>query len=172
MKHLTRVERLAIKRAHVDFMVAQSPRFHIVAELPPSMPFRVLGASLRAWDARVNRLYLGRSWQKPINEPKRMFGIVLFESGRSREHHHAHLVIRPPADVDDDHFLANAKYGFEPHPDPAFFIKPVTTRGIMHVQKIGASAKDVTSVASYITKEFEGGERAIRDWKFLRDLNG
>lgn len=172
MRNAMRYQRFALKAAVAELACQLKPRFHVIAQLPPTTPFRVLERALREWDARVNRHYLGKSHFKPENANRRMSGLVFFEMGKSRQHNHAHMLLVPPLGAFDLHFRFHAKYWFQPHFDPSkrTLWKCVAPRGTMEVFPIGQTPQDIGRLAGYVTKELEFEERAIKSWRFLQDL--
>jgi hypothetical protein len=148
------------------------PHFHVTAMLPPESSLAALEDRLRGWAARIDRCYLGRNWAKPPYVDRRMRGVVFFERS---PHHHAHLVVNPPESASRLHFLLNARFWFERHPEPllrSVYPNPVADRGRMLVQLIRPPAADVARVIGYGSKEMEFRSDAIAEWKNLADLTG
>lgn len=167
-------ERLRCKQALIDTLVAAGVRHHVVAELPPGATEIGILTTLRHWAARVDRYYLGRNWAKRCRTAERLVGAVFLERGKVAGLPHAHLVVRPPADAHDLHFVWNAPFWFAPHPVRelrTLYRNPVTARGKMHITPINDSDGDRRRVTSYAAKGLESSDRAYENWCLVADLD-
>jgi hypothetical protein len=84
------------------------------------------------------------------------------------------MVVKPPAGASPLHFLMNARWWFEPWPEPFLrrvHRKPVTIGGRMMIQRIPTRG-DLIRVLKYDMKEIERRSEAVADWKFIADLTG
>jgi len=151
-----------------------SPRRRRLSHRGPT-PGRRLPGCHRRRALRLGRpgepTYLGRSWSEPHRAKDRMKGVVFFET--SGGFHHAHLVVRRPTTASLFHFILNARFLFQPHPEVCLrhlHPRPVALRGAMKVLRIGPTEADLDRVMNYVAK---GLEAAIdrSDWKFLDELS-
>ena len=168
-----RSERLKYKSALVELLPAQKDLFHVVAELPPGASRAALEDSLYAWAARVDRHYVGRGWSRPHHRANRMCGLVFFETGRRGGHVHAHMIVAAPTPASPLHFLIYGRFFFQRQSEPCLrrcYPNPVSSRGQMHITRVGRTHADRRRVLNYVAKEIEGSEEAIGAWKFLDQL--
>lgn len=163
-------DRLNYKAALVEMLSRHGGLFHITARLPlGSSGFEFLEDRLRAWDARVNRSFLGRNWY--LQRSGRMTGVVFFERWPNV---HAHLVVRPPAGAPNFRFQLDARWWFQPQPLPELkhvSPKAVTCGGRMHIQRITETDADLRRVLSYDAKDIERRADAVISWKFIDQLS-
>ena len=100
-----------------------------------------------------------------------MKGVVFFET--SGGFHHAHLVVRRPTTASLFHFILNARFLFQPHPEVCLrhlHPRPVALRGAMKVLRIGPTEADLDRVMNYVAKGLEVATDRC-DWKFLDELS-
>ena len=166
-------QRRRYKEGLVEAFATAGEAFHIVAKLPPGASRETLEDRLYHWTARINRRFVGRLWYRSHFAGRRMTGVVFFETRGAARLPHAHLIVRPPAGIHWIRFQQNARFWFEPHPEPCFqgFFKSVTRRGQMWVRRINPNPQDRARVIRYVAKDLEGDPKAVAAWKFLEDLN-
>lgn len=165
---MNRVQRRDYREALVGTLLnLPRPLFHVTAMLPPGSARRPLEQCLRAWAARVDRLYLGRNWLRRATS--RMDGVCFFETFPGP---HAHLIVTPPVGAPCLHFEMHAGSLFARDVEASLLLpNPVTRRGRMLVQRIGDGDGDLARTLRYASKETDWRPDAAAEWCFLSGLS-
>ena len=147
-------------------------KFHITVELPPGRTRRDLEHHIREFYIRINRVFLGRNWFRPENNPDRMQGMVFFEEAAGGWH--AHMLVRPPVGIDASIFADTAPHVWAEQPEPAPMLyrgRAVTGQsGKIHVQEVASSSSDRLSVARYDTKRVTFTPDDGLSWNFVDQM--